>query len=121
MKKQIINRTQKARLDKGRARNHLFGSVPHHDKTYGQALFHEEFRGPYTWASLEEPNFRGQVWTHTPPTGWTQDDSKMPGVGDPGLDGITEWVGWSFANKNWWWRFVDNRIALNSTMPAGRY
>jgi hypothetical protein len=76
---------------------------------HGQAIFREDFEGLTLGPSVEEANARGQVWTHTPPAGWTQDDSKMPGVGNPALDGITEWVGWSFTDKEWWWRYVDNQ------------
>src|SRR6187399_2209940 len=76
---------------------------------HGQAIFREDFEGLTLGPSVEEANARGQVWTHTPPTDWTQDDSKMPGLGNPGLDGITEWNGWSFTNKEWWWRYVDNQ------------
>jgi hypothetical protein len=44
----------------------------------------------------------GNFWTKTPPAGWSIDDSRMPGVGDPASDGVTEWAGWSFASKDWW-------------------
>jgi len=42
------------------------------------------------------------VWTKQPPKDWTIDDSGVPGVGDRQNDGVTEWAGWSFADKNWW-------------------
>jgi len=34
--------------------------------------------------------------THTPPVGWSVDNSQMPS------GGVTEWRGWSFADPAWW-------------------
>ncbi|MCI0535339.1 MAG: CHRD domain-containing protein, partial [Verrucomicrobiales bacterium] len=42
------------------------------------------------------------VWTKTAPTGWSTDDTGVPGVGDPDQDGVTEWAGWSFAAPSFW-------------------
>ena len=41
------------------------------------------------------------VWTKTSPAGWSIDDSGVPGVGTAD-DGVTEWAGWSFADRDWW-------------------
>ncbi|MFI1092693.1 RICIN domain-containing protein [Streptomyces sp. NPDC020917] len=35
-------------------------------------------------------------WTHTPPAGWSVDNSLM------GTGGVTEWRGWSFATDEFW-------------------
>ncbi|MFI5645169.1 alkaline phosphatase family protein [Kitasatospora sp. NPDC051705] len=35
-------------------------------------------------------------WTHTPPAGWSIDNSRMPG------GGVTEWRGWAFATDEFW-------------------
>ncbi len=35
-------------------------------------------------------------FTHTPPAGWSVDNSKM------GTGGVTEWVGWAFATDEFW-------------------
>ncbi|MEU9004552.1 alkaline phosphatase family protein [Streptomyces sp. NPDC048551] len=35
-------------------------------------------------------------FTHTPPAGWTVDNSKM------GTGGVTEWAGWAFATDEFW-------------------
>lgn len=37
-------------------------------------------------------------YTHTPPEGWTVDNTKM------GTGGVTEWRGWSFATDDFWSR-----------------
>jgi hypothetical protein len=42
------------------------------------------------------------VWTKTPPAGWAVED-MVPGMDEENdNNGITEWIGWSFTNKNWW-------------------
>ncbi|WP_431676842.1 alkaline phosphatase family protein [Kitasatospora sp. KL5] len=35
-------------------------------------------------------------WTHTPPAGWSIDNSAMPS------GGVTEWRGWAFATDEFW-------------------
>ncbi|MFF2748512.1 alkaline phosphatase family protein [Kitasatospora sp. NPDC058048] len=35
-------------------------------------------------------------WTHTPPAGWSIDNSRMP------TGGVTEWRGWTFATDEFW-------------------
>src|SRR5687768_7097984 len=75
--------------------------------TQAQKVFSEDFDGLALGPNVDEPVAGTQVWTETPPAGWTTDDSKMPGVGVPSQDGVTEWAGWSFANKRWWIRADD--------------
>ncbi len=53
-----------------------------------------------------DPNF---AWTDTPPSGWSVDDSGVPGSGDLNTDGVTEWAGWSFADKKFWIAADDQR------------
>lgn len=66
-------------------------------------VFFANFEGlPLLPALDEAPPGGPAVWTKTAPEGWTIDDSKVPGAGDPNNDGVTEWAGWSFADKNWW-------------------
>ena len=65
-------------------------------------LFEEDFENLPLGPSVDEQVAGEEVWTKTPPTGWTIDDSGVPGAGDPANDGVTEWAGWSFADKNWW-------------------
>jgi hypothetical protein len=64
-------------------------------------LLVEDFEGLTLGQSPEEaPPLNS--WTHEPPAGWINDDSGVPGVGDPATDGVKEWAGWSFTVKNWW-------------------
>ena len=62
----------------------------------------EDFEGLALGPNVEEELAGEQVWTDTPPTGWTIDESGIPGIGDPATDGVTEWAGWAFTDKEWW-------------------
>jgi hypothetical protein len=70
-------------------------------------LLSEDFNGLALGSNVDEGIITGtggptnNVWTKTPPTGWSIDDTGVPGVGTD-QDGVTEWAGWSFANKDWW-------------------
>ena len=68
----------------------------------GVLLFEEDFESLVLGPSVDEEVAGDEVWTKTPPAGWIIDDSGVPGAGDPANDGVTEWAGWSFADKNWW-------------------
>ena len=69
-------------------------------------LFAEDFEGLPLGPSIDEGTTQGvageNVWTDTPPEGWTIDESGIPGIGNPDTDGVTEWAGWAFADKDWW-------------------
>ena len=65
-------------------------------------LLEQDFEDLPLGASVDEGVAGTAVWTKTTPAGWTIDDSGVPGVGNPDLDGVTEWAGWSFADKDWW-------------------
>ena len=65
-------------------------------------IFEEDFESLVLGPSVDEEVAGSEVWTKTPPTGWAIDDTGVPGAGDPANDGVTEWAGWSFADKNWW-------------------
>jgi hypothetical protein len=42
------------------------------------------------------------AFTHTTPAGWNVDNSQgLPGVGDP-AQGVQEWEGWSFTQRDFW-------------------
>jgi hypothetical protein len=64
-------------------------------------LFAENFETLPLGPNREESRAGLEVWSGTPPTGWLLDNSQMPGFGTPN-DGIVEWAGWTFANKDWW-------------------
>jgi len=71
-------------------------------------IFFEDFEGLALGSNVDEGIITGagglqtNVWTKTAPTGWTIDDTGVPGAGDPAQDGVTEWAGWSFAKLSFW-------------------
>lgn len=43
------------------------------------------------------------VWTNVPPAGWTDNDFGVPGITNPpDNNGVFEWAGWNFADRDWW-------------------
>jgi len=74
-----------------------------------EVLFQEDFEGLSLGSNVDEALAGDSVWTKTAPEGWTIDDSGVPGVGDPATDGVTEWAGWSFTNKDWWVEAADDQ------------
>ncbi|MFG0244665.1 MAG: fibronectin type III domain-containing protein [Phycisphaerales bacterium JB052] len=63
-------------------------------------LMSEDFESLPLGSTIDEPA-ADAVWTETPPTGWEVDDSGVPSVGIAG-QGVTEWEGWAFADRDWW-------------------
>src|SRR5690242_4644005 len=78
-------------------------------QAWAQRLFLENFDELKLGPSVEGSVAGAQVWTKSVPAGWTIDDSKMPGFGDPSEGGMTEWFGWSCASKAWWVRTTDDQ------------
>ncbi|MEW6233984.1 MAG: PQQ-binding-like beta-propeller repeat protein [Candidatus Omnitrophota bacterium] len=58
-----------------------------------------------------DPSILG--WTHTPPAGWSVDNSKMPFQ-----KGMMEWHGWSFATMDFW-TGADAQDRANFTLSGG--
>ncbi|MBT5926041.1 MAG: hypothetical protein HOH33_05435, partial [Verrucomicrobia bacterium] len=79
----------------------------------------EDFDGLVLGSSVDEEVARDNVWTKTGPEGWTIDDTGVPGVGDPDQDGVTEWAGWSFANKDWWVETAGDQNRSQFTKGVG--
>lgn len=71
-------------------------------------LLDEDFEALPLLDPIEEAGADGSnVVTRVAPAGWTIDNSGIPGFDDPATltednDGIIDWAGWSFANKDWW-------------------
>lgn len=67
-------------------------------------VFEEDFEGLPLGPPVDEgfltPLFP-EAFTHTPPPGWFNDRSDVPGVNTPSI-GVEEWEGWSFANADFW-------------------
>lgn len=58
------------------------------------------------------------AFSHNPPQNWFNQFSNVPGVGDP-LVGVTEWEGWSFANKAFWIDVSDDEGRSQFTRSSG--
>jgi len=82
-------------------------------------LFAEGFEGLPLGPNVDEALPGETVWTDTPPAGWTIDESGIPGIGDPDTDGVTEWAGWSFANKDWWIETAGDQDRSLFTLGSG--
>jgi len=65
-------------------------------------LFEEDFESVELGTTIEESAGTENVWSDTPPDGWIVDRSGVPGYGDLATDGIHEWAGWAFAQRDWW-------------------
>ncbi len=65
-------------------------------------LFAEDFEGLALGPNVDEELAGDAVWTDTPPDGWSIDESGIPGIGLDATDGVTEWAGWAFTDKEWW-------------------
>jgi hypothetical protein len=59
-------------------------------------LFEENFDSVVLGPNVDEPLPGAEVWTDTPPPGWSVDDAGVPG------GGVAEWRGWAFADPAWW-------------------
>ncbi|MHC4351957.1 MAG: LamG domain-containing protein [Planctomycetota bacterium] len=82
-------------------------------------LFEEDFEGLVLGPNVDEGVAGDEVWTKTPPSGWSIDDSGVPGAGDPANDGVTEWAGWSFANKEWWVETAEDQERSQFVLANG--
>ncbi|MDG2381325.1 MAG: PEP-CTERM sorting domain-containing protein [Pirellulaceae bacterium] len=83
-----------------RAQNHWWWAVD--DISYGN--FSEDFEDLILGPNIEEGRAvpAENVWSKDGPEGWNIED-EVPGQDeDNDFNGVTEWIGWSFADKNWW-------------------
>jgi hypothetical protein len=83
-----------------------------------QKLYFENFETVPLGKNVEEALAGDQVWSATGPANWVEDDSAMPGLGTP-TDGIVEWAGWSFANRDWWVRTAGDQRRSEFLLAEG--
>lgn len=70
----------------------------------GETVFFEEnFDNLELGANVDEALKGDNVWTDTPPKGWTIDDSGVPD------NGVTEWHGWAFVDPAWWTQAAEGQ------------
>lgn len=66
-------------------------------------ILSEDFEGLPYGPNQEEGTEGDEVWTDVPPDGWTIDRTGVPGFDEPPENnGVKEWIGWNFANRDWW-------------------
>ncbi|MGD9637086.1 MAG: lysyl oxidase family protein, partial [Pirellulales bacterium] len=73
-----------------------------------QSLYVQNFDGLTLGPNVDESLANAHAWTDTPPAGWTMNDSGVPFLTST-TRGVTEWKGWSFANKTWWSATAGNQ------------
>ena len=81
--------------------------------------YSEGFDGLALGPNVDEALAGDNVWTKTAPDGWSIDDSAVPGAGDPENDGVTEWAGWSFADRAWWAETAGDQRRTEFTRGTG--
>ncbi len=82
------------------------------------ALFAEDFEGLVLGPNKDEALKSDHAWTKQAPPGWVHDDTKVPGAGTAN-DGVTEWAGWSFANRLWWVQTAEDQRRSEFTKGVG--
>ncbi len=93
------------------------GGVTQAQQTF--VLLAEDFEGLPLGPNVDEGLAGEAVWTNVPPAGWFNDASEVPGIGDRATDGVTEWAGWGFANKDWWAQTAGDQRRTEFTLGQG--
>ncbi len=81
-------------------------------------IFSEDFDGLVLGPNVDETLAGAHVWTETPPAGWTVFKSGVPGAGTAN-DGVTEWAGWSFTDRDWWVNTAGDQRRSEFTNASG--
>lgn len=81
-------------------------------------LFIEDFESLTLGPNVDEGTAGEAVWTGTPPTGWTVDNSQTVAAADD-ASGVTEWEGWGFANKGWWVQAAGDQERVDFARGTG--
>lgn len=76
-----------------------------------EQLFAEDFEGVTLGANVDEEVAGDAVWTADAPAGWTV-SSDMP------TNGVTEWLGWTFADAAWWAEAAGDQERTMFTDPG---
>ena len=82
-----------------------------------QTVWFENFESVELGPNVDEGLVGTKVWGKKL-EGWVADDSGVPGT-DTGLDGVTEWAGWSFADKEWWISTAGDQRRSEFTRSSG--
>ncbi|MEO2047014.1 MAG: hypothetical protein ABGX16_10610 [Pirellulales bacterium] len=80
-------------------------------------VFSENFDSLVLGPNEDEVVAEANAFTHTPPAGWNI-VNNLPGEGSGDGIGVTEWEGWSFADRDWW-SSVDDQLRSTFTNASG--
>lgn len=81
-------------------------------------IYSENFDAMTLGPAVDETGGDGTDFTHIPPAGWVNNSSGVPGYGT-GNDGVTEWAGWSFADKDFWTTVSGNQNRTDFVRGSG--
>jgi hypothetical protein len=87
------------------------------DSSGPRVIWSENFESAVLGPPVNETSSDTTAWTESFP-GWTIDDSGVPGAGTAN-DGVTEWAGWSFADKTFWIAVSQNQNRSDFTRGQG--
>ena len=83
--------------------------------------YYEDFEEVELGPNVDEgiPTPVDNVWTNQPPAGWSI-ENMVPGQDeDNDFNGVTEWIGWSFTNKDWWVGVAGDQDRSTFTLGQG--
>ncbi len=83
-----------------------------------RTLLVEDFESVPLGPNVDETLAGTNVWSNSMPTGWSVDDSGVPGVGNP-AEGVTEWEGWACTNRAWWVQAAGDQNRSQFTRGVG--
>ncbi|MEM7387383.1 MAG: hypothetical protein AAF514_20790, partial [Verrucomicrobiota bacterium] len=81
-------------------------------------LFAENFDQLPLKDSVDEEVASENVWTDEAPLGWSVDRSDVAGIDNPN-EGVTEWQGWGFADRDWWVNTAGDQRRSEFTKASG--
>ena len=82
-------------------------------EAHATTLLSQSFNSIPLGPKVDEALAGANVWSKTPPAGWSIDDSGMP------AGGVTEWRGWSFTNPAWWSQAAEDQGRSQFTKGTG--
>jgi hypothetical protein len=98
----------------------VIGLTPTAGRAQLVTLYAQNFDGiPWLGPAMDEnpnpPGYTGpsNVVTLTPPSGWFNNVTGVPG------NGVREWKGWSFTRYDWWWRVAGDQNRSQFTRAQG--
>ena len=83
-----------------------------------EVVYQENFDALQLSPPVDENSNFSEAFTHQGPENWRIISREVPGQGDPDV-GVTEWEGWSFANKDFWIDVAEDQRRSEFTLGQG--